>query len=134
MTTKPRAGRQRYQLKDGTLVPGVTTVLGVISKPALISWANRQGLAGIDTTKYVDSLAAVGTAAHLLIQAHLTKTEPDLSDFTPNQVSLAENALLSFMEWTKGRELETILSETPLVCEDCRFGGTPDWHGLIDGG
>ncbi len=38
----------RYKLKNGLLVPGVTTVTGVLDKPALIIWANRLGLQGID--------------------------------------------------------------------------------------
>ena len=68
-----------------------------------------------------------------MMEGKLTRREPDLSDFTPNQVSLAENAMLSYLEWERGRELETILSETPLVSELYMFGGTPDWYGLIDG-
>ena len=29
-----------YKTADGIRVPGVTTVLGVLNKPALIKWAN----------------------------------------------------------------------------------------------
>ena len=41
---------QRYKLADGTQVPGVTTITGQLNKPALIIWANRLGLQGIDST------------------------------------------------------------------------------------
>ena len=31
----------RYYLQDGTLVPGSTTVTGLLNKPALVKWANN---------------------------------------------------------------------------------------------
>ena len=48
-----------YLLKDKTRVPGVTTITGILDKPALKTWANKIGLQGIEIKKYVDSLAAV---------------------------------------------------------------------------
>jgi hypothetical protein len=68
-----------------------------------------------------------------MIQCHLTGEELDLSDYTPNQVSAAENAVLSFFEWEKGKELETIRSEAQLVSETHKYGGTVDWYGTING-
>ena len=36
-----------YEVKEyGLLLPGVTGVLGVINKPALVPWAKREALAG----------------------------------------------------------------------------------------
>lgn len=49
----------RYYLSDGTLVPGATTVTGLLNKPALVKWANNLGLQGIDSSKYVDKAARV---------------------------------------------------------------------------
>ena len=46
-----------YKLASGARVPGVTTVLSVLNKPALVPWANKLGLEGIDVRKYVDALA-----------------------------------------------------------------------------
>ena len=37
----------RYELKDGTYVPGTTTITGLENKPFLVPWANRLGLEGI---------------------------------------------------------------------------------------
>ena len=37
----------QYKLVDGTKVPSVTTVLGILNKPALVKWANNLGLQGI---------------------------------------------------------------------------------------
>lgn len=125
--------RQKYFLASGEEVQGATTILGVIAKPALINWANRQGLAGIDTARKVDDLADIGTLAHSMIHAHIQKGAADFSDYTPNQRDRAENAVLSYFAWEQGKTLETKVSEVPLVSEKLRYGGTPDWYGLLDG-
>ncbi len=137
MATSPVARKarphQRYNARDGTLLPGVTTVLSVINKPALVPWANRLGLEGIKSSEYVDELAAIGTLAHHLIECHLTAGSPDISGYTPDQVSLAENAVASFHAWARGKAVETRQTEWPLVSEAHRYGGTLDWYGLVDG-
>ena len=45
------AAHIRYKTTDGTIVPGVTTILGILNKPALVRWANQLGLRGIDWEK-----------------------------------------------------------------------------------
>jgi hypothetical protein len=87
-----------YKLANGKRVPGVTTVLGVINKPALVKWANGLGLQGIDSTTYVDETARIGTLAHAMIQEYLGGPKWDRQAFTPEQVDQAENAVLSFHE------------------------------------
>lgn len=129
----PRKKRQRYFLADGTEVPGVTTILSVINKPALVRWANQMGLDGIDTTRHVDDLAQVGTLAHSLIQEHLTGGKADLRDFTPDQLTRAETAVRAYHSWEEGRVLETEKAEVPMVSEALQYGGTPDWFGKLDG-
>jgi hypothetical protein len=130
---KKAKAHTRYTLEDGTRVPGVTTILNVIAKPALISWANRMGLDGINTSKHVDELADIGTLAHAMIAHHLGGPAPDLDDYSKNQISRAENSVLSFHEWAKGKELRTVFSEKQMVSEGLRYGGTCDWLGHIDG-
>ena len=51
MARKPSA-HTVYTDSLGTRVPGATTIIGILDKPALIKWANNLGLAGIDSTKY----------------------------------------------------------------------------------
>ena len=41
--TKRSRAHITYKLADGTAVPGVTTVLSVLNKPALVKWANNLG-------------------------------------------------------------------------------------------
>lgn len=123
----------RYKNALGLNVPGVTTVLGLLAKPQLIIWANRLGLQGIDSGKFRDDKADIGTAAHRMILAQLKGEKPDLEDFTPEQVDKAENCYLSYLEWAKGKYIKPLLVETPLVSEEYQFGGTPDFCGEIDG-
>ena len=124
-----------YRLADGTKVPGVTTVLGVINKPALVKWANHLGLQGIDSTTYVDATARIGTLAHEMIQEYLGGPEWDRSAFTREEIDTAENAVLSFYEWERqtGHKMETVAIEMPVVSETFGYGGTVDWLGYIDG-
>jgi hypothetical protein len=130
----PRAERHiQYRTKDGTLVPGVTSVLSVLNKPALLKWANNLGLNGIVLGTYVDGLAQIGRCAHVLVIAHLTGEKPDLSDYTPMEVDRAENCVIKFYDWLKGKNIETQLAERALVSEKHRFGGSLDFYALIDG-
>lgn len=116
----------KYIGKDGVQVPGVTTVLGILNKPALISWANRLGLQGIDSNKYKDKMADIGTLAHLLIMNHLKGEETDTGEFSKNDIALAENCFLSYLEWEKSHPVKPVLIEKPLVSDKYGYGGTPD--------
>jgi hypothetical protein len=123
-----------YKLSDGTRVPGVTTVLGVLDKGrALLVWANKIGLEGIQLNKYVDKLATVGTLAHYLVECELTDQIPELSSFSNEEIDKAENCLLSFYEWQKQHKIERKLNEQILVSEEYRYGGTCDFYCLLNG-
>ena len=140
-----------YFTKSGVRVSGVTTVLGIIAKPALIHWAWDLGTKGIDYKTYTDELAGVGTLAHSMILDHIQKNETDTSEYPQRSIDLAENAFLSYLEWEKNHDLEPLFMERPLItenvggCEDCDvsdcegciyycpFGGKPDYAGKING-
>jgi hypothetical protein len=125
-----------YKLSDGSRVPGTTTITGLRAKPQLIGWANKMGLQGIDTAKYTDEKASIGTLAHYLISQHLLKQKPDqeyLNEFSKNDTDRAENCLLKYLEWEKNHKIEILNSEMQLVNESFRFGGTIDFYGKIDG-
>lgn len=123
---------QRYRLKDKTIVPGVTTIIGILNKPALVPWANKIGLRGIDVKRYVDDKADIGTLAHALIIGELTGQKVDTSDYSQQQIEAAENACLSFYEWQKKHELIICEAEKELVSEKYKFGGRFDILGNID--
>jgi len=121
-----------YKLKDGTRVIGVTTALGILAKPALIHWSWNLGCQGIDYRKFRDDKADIGTLVHHLVLCYLKGDKPDTSDYTKNQIDQAENCMLSFYEWRKGKLLTPYIVEEPMVSERWGFGGMPDFYGLVD--
>lgn len=116
-------------------VPGVTTITGVMDKPALVKWANNLGLQGIDSTKYVDELADIGTLCHWLIEQHVkgVKIDQDMlkMHWTGSQIDLAENGYIKFMEWEDKHGFEMIGSELQLVSQNHWYGGTLDLYGVL---
>ncbi|MFA4972500.1 MAG: hypothetical protein WC683_07785 [bacterium] len=133
---KSDRGHQIYRLKDGTRVPGCTTITGVMDKPALVKWANNLGLQGIDSSKYVDALANAGTLAHYLAEEMIAGEEADqsyLDEFSAVDHDRAETSLIKFLDWMKEHEIEVLGRELQLVSEKHRFGGTCDIYARIDG-
>ena len=123
----------RYKTSEGKVVPGATTITGLLNKPYLIKWANNLGLEGIDSSTYTDEAAKVGTLAHALIQADLQGETLDMRQYSPIQVDLAENAVISFFEWKKRHQIEVIACETPFVSDNMKYGGTVDCYCILDG-
>lgn len=127
--------RTKYLLADKTRVVGVTTITGELgwNKRVLMNWANRLGFEGIDSNKYTDDKADIGTIGHGLVLQHHSGEKFDTSDYSEKQIKEAENSLLSYLEWIKGKKVKPILLEKPLVSELYRYGGTPDNYCEIDG-
>ena len=131
--TKKHKSHTRYRLKDNSIRPGVTTITGILNKPALVKWANNLGLQGVDSSKYVDDKAAIGSCAHYIIEQYLKNEKPDLADYTPNQIDLAENSVLKFYEWEKNQDFRIIKPELKLISEKHRFGGQCDIYCVLNG-
>lgn len=132
MNIKTKAHTQ-YYLNTGDLIPGVTTVLGILAKPALVKWANNLGLQGIDSTKYRDKMADVGTIVHLSLLAHLTNATPDLSEYSQADIDIAQNCMKSYLEWEKSHKVEPVLVEVPISSDVYGYGGTPDCFAYVNG-
>jgi predicted RecB family nuclease len=94
--------------------PSVTELLDLLSKPALISWANKLGLQGIDVKAKRKASLAAGTSIHAQIEAGCFEREIDS---------------MSFAAFLQGKE---ILS-TEQDIETDWFVGRYDVH-LSDGG
>jgi len=122
----PTKAHQRYKMADGVQVPGVTTVLNVIAKPALLNWAWECGCKGEDYRKVRDHAADAGTLGHWLVECHLKRQEPDLSDFAPAVISLAESAYIKWLTWWDKSGFELVSSEAQLVSDTHAYGGTLD--------
>ena len=128
-----------YKDKDGNRVPATTTITAILAKPALIPWANKLGLQGIDSSKYVDEKASVGTLAHAMIQTFLREVikedvfDINMGDYTPNQTNQALLSFAKFKKWYNENDIEPILSEVGFVSEDYKFGGTIDLYCKLNG-
>jgi len=122
-----------YKLTSGDRVPSVTTILGILNKPALLEWAWQMGCQGLDYKAIRDDAASVGTLAHYFIMCYLRSEKPDTSEYSQADIDRAENCLIKFWDWEKGHKIESILVETPLVSEEYQFGGTIDFFGKVDG-
>lgn len=126
---------QRYKNKDGKVVVGVTTITGMLglNKRVLVNWANRMGLKGIDSSKYKDETAEIGTLGHEMITNSLIGKTTNTDDYSKNQIDKAENSALSFWNWHKKHEVEVHFVEKQLVSEQLQFGGTCDIYATVDG-
>ena len=124
---------QRYYTKDGELVAGSTTILQILNKPNLISWAFNCGLRGEDMNKIKNIAGSVGTITHLMITEELQNKVPDLKEYSQADIDSATLCYNSFKEWRKSHTLEVIHVEKPLVSEVYRYGGTPDFLGFVNG-
>jgi hypothetical protein len=123
-----------YKKLDGTRVPGVTTVLGVLNKPALVGWAWGLGDRGISLDGYRDDLAGVGKLVHAMILRHYAPERTfDEKEYSPNDHDRAANSFLSFLEWEKRHLVEPFMLEMPMIDEVNDMGGTPDFIGDVDG-
>lgn len=56
--------------------PSVTTLIGLLDKPALLSWANKQGLAGIDISQKRKEWLNDGISIHSQIENFVKNGEP----------------------------------------------------------
>jgi len=122
--------KAKYRNAAGVVIPSVTTALNILNKPALVKWANKLGLEGIDSSRYRDALADIGTLTHYLIMCRLNEELPDTSDYTPEQVELAEGCYKKYVDWELRNPVKPILVEEQLVSEKYQYGGTPDLYAL----
>lgn len=118
-----------YKTQAGNRVPSVTTILGILNKPALLEWAWKLGTEGIDYKAVRDNAADIGTLAHYLIMCHLRQETPDISEYSAQDIGKAENCLIKYWDWEKTNPIKPIGVELPLVSEVYGYGGTIDFLG-----
>ena len=145
---RPKGG---YTLKDGTPIPGTTTITGLVNKPALVGWAAKtvharaieHGQAMLSYgmsddgqnkpcpilepwTEIVygkrDAAADAGTQAHDMFEKRLRGEVVALHHYAEEAQQAYGNAL----HWLQTSALQIEPFEQPLVSERYGFGGTPD--------
>ncbi len=130
VTPKPRRKpHQQYHLADGTRVPSVTQVLQVINKPALIGWANKMGLQGIDSNAFRDEKADIGTTAHAMAEGWFKGIVPDIEE---ELRQAAMPGYRNFLRWANEHRIHVVEAEQQLVSEKFGYGGTIDLLCYID--
>lgn len=120
------AVHQRYRNKAGAVVPGVTTVIALLAKPALINWAWKLGLDGQDMNKVRDKAASIGTITHYMCECRLKGQKPDLSEYAQADIDVATPMFDSFCKWYADSRLDSIGSEVSVVSERWQYGGCID--------
>ena len=144
----------RYMNKDEKRVPGVTTFIGVLNKPALVPWANNLGLEGINVKDYVDDKADIGTLDHEMMfvdlrnlmanmfpERNLLLEEVDKDHvpirvkgyYTNLQIEIAQIGFSKYLLWKKRHIIEPIMLEKAIISEKYQYGGTIDNYCLFDG-
>ncbi len=124
----------KYQLKDKTIVIGVTTAISnnlAWNKGNLMGWAYNQGKAGLPLRDQ-DALD-IGTIAHKWVESDIKGKEFKMPDISDEMKGKIENSFLAYLEWKDQVHFKLIKSELPLVSEEHRFGGTIDIIGEING-
>jgi len=122
-----------YRNKEGKRVPGVTTALGLLNKPALIHWAWKLGIEGIDYKTFRDDKADIGTLTHLMALSYEKNEMPDTDYYTKAQIDLAVICFLKYLEWRDKHKIKSIFLEKQSVSEMFQYGGTLDHYCLLDG-
>jgi hypothetical protein len=129
-----------YFTADGKRVPGVTTITGAWcpGKEGLLVWANRLGLQGKDHREVRDEAANIGTLVHNMVEEHAHGKSPDgvrqkWSSLKPDLFGKADQGFQGYLDWAAQTKLEIVETETPLVSETHRYGGTPDAIGYVNG-
>ena len=133
---------QVYRLASGERVPGVTTVQGVLAKPALIDWSAGEERAGLlkrwetgDTSPIPDAYyykakrdkaADLGTVIHAHAQAfHAGETLE--ADGIPADIYVKSAFGFSrYLEFWAAGGFKLLASELQMVSERDRVGGTID--------
>jgi Thiamine monophosphate kinase len=124
-----------YKLADGSKVPGVTTITGRFKDSGgLLHWAWKQGMDGLDYRHTRDAAATAGTACHTLIDCHLRNHPEELpAELDAELEAKARKGFAAFSEWYSQTMVTIDVTETPMVSERYRFGGTPDAIGKVNG-
>jgi hypothetical protein len=133
--TKERQGNQiatpkkGYFLKDGSKVPGATTVLSALSfgsSDGLLYWAGKLAKQGLDWKSERQRSADVGTFIHDTIEHFPDPLPPRPLWATNEEWDKIRGAYAEYAEWESSVSPRVIAAEINMVSEELRCGGTFD--------
>jgi hypothetical protein len=107
---------------------GVTTIGGRFKDAsALIVWANRIGLEGVEYGRTLEEAADAGTLAHEMLQHDIRGLpEIDLSKHPKEVADKATSSYLAYLEWKSQTKLKPVKTELELISKRWLYGGTID--------
>jgi len=120
-------GRGGYVI-DNHQYKRVTSILKVIDKPGLITWAAKLGLA--EMNKVMDTRSAFGTAVHKhcadILRGNVVNVD-DMSDWE------MRDCVKSYLLWKDTVKLGDYQTEAVVYSKTYGFAGTTDFYGDING-
>lgn len=129
------AEHQRYYLKNGKQVSGASTISKMgDSYEGIVYWAWKLGTQGKDYKKERDSFADTGTIVHFLVNCYLLGAEPDLREFTDEEIDLAMPGFEKFLDFWGKEGLTALAVEEQLVHNKLKYGGTLDLRAVDEYG
>jgi hypothetical protein len=124
-----------YRLKDGTRVPGTTTIIGRFKESGgLMQWAFKQGKEGKrHLYEEAEKAADIGTLAHAMVETHIKGGDAQalLANIEAEAADKARSSFAAYAKWADQTRLVVVDQEMMLVSEKYRYGGTPDAIGMI---
>ena len=128
---------EAYKNQIGTILPGVTTITGMLDKGfGMVHAAWKLGMKNIDYKKEWHRKRDIGTLTHLEIAADLENIagivvpESILEEYTPQALEemreLAAENLEIYKDYEREMGLEPVLIEQPFISEYYQYGGTMD--------
>lgn len=136
--------------KDNYLVPGVTTILKRLNKPALMPWAakmtseyvKKNAVEGMSLKeikqladeakgayrRFTDEAADIGTIVHNYAENRLKGLPVEEPD---NEA--AQNGVKAFNDWLSQHDIKCYASERMIFSREMFYAGTADFYGTIDG-
>lgn len=111
---------------DGQKLDRVTSVLGIINKPALIGWYGKHGTK--ECSRILKESAAFGTALHEFIECYnKTGMDPEITD------SRHQKLFNKYKTWATENKLECVESELQVHSLKWGYAGTLDSLARVNG-
>ena len=121
-----------YYNSKGEEIPSATTILKLISKPALVKWANYLGFRRINVDDELFKSSEYGTMIHEFANCILqNKIIIYIEDDYPRQKVL--RSLSPLVHWITDNDIEPIHLEKEFISDEFNFGGTLDFYGKVNG-
>jgi len=150
------SGKHHYTV-DGQTIDGVTSILKVIDKPALIAWAANQAAGYFQSNvkvgdtideiqlknlvegaksayrKFSKNAADIGTIFHEWVESYVKASisHEQIPELPTNE--MLRNSAKSFLKWAKNRNVEFKSCERKIYSRKYNYAGTLDFTAVVDG-